>query len=567
MGREGPSLDCALQAWRARLTGGISPIAYALAYMDWFTHLAEMPERQAELGAKALTEAVRTSATGGLRDPESGPGPDDPRFTGAEWQRWPFSVVSEAFLKVEEWWQDATTGVPGVSSHHERMVSFAGRNALDMLSPSNFVATNPDVLKATFDQRGGNLLRGGRFLLEDWERLVSRQEPVGAEAFAPGESVAITPGKVVYRNRLIELIQYAPVTDTVHAAPILIVPAWIMKYYILDLSPHNSLVSYLVERGHTVFMISWRNPTAEDRDLGLEDYRELGVMSALEAATAIVPDTRIHGVGYCLGGTMLALSAAAMAREGDERLRSVTLLAAETDFTEPGEIGLFLDESQAEDIENIMWDQGYLDAQQMAGAFQLLRPYELIWSRIVGEYLLGERELPNDLMAWNADGTRLPYRMHSEYLRSMFLRNDLFEGRYLAGGRPVALGDLRVPLFVVGTVRDHVAPWRSVYKLNLVTETELTFLLTSGGHNAGIVSEPGHPHRSFQCATRRVGARYVDPDRWAAETPTEEGSWWPRWEEWLARRSGKRGAPPGMGAPSRGYAPLCRAPGTYVLER
>jgi polyhydroxyalkanoate synthase len=197
----------------------------------------------------------------------------------------------------------------------------------------------------------------------------------------------------------------------------------------------------------------------------------------------------------------------------------------------------------------------------------MLRPYELIWSRIVNEYLLGERELPNDLMAWNADGTRLPYRMHSEYLRLMFLHNDLFEGRCLAGGRPVALGDLRVPLFVVGTVRDHVAPWRSVYKLNLVAETELTFLLTSGGHNAGIVSEPGHPHRSFQCVTRRAGAPYVDPDRWAAETPTEEGSWWPRWEAWLSRRSRGRGAPPGMGAPSRGYRPLSDAPGTYVLER
>jgi polyhydroxyalkanoate synthase len=567
MGREGVSLDRALRAWRAQLTGGISPAAYALAYLDWFTHLAEMPSRQADLGAEALMDAVRASALGVVSDRESDPSPHDPRFTAAEWRQWPFSVLSEAFLNVEQRWRDATTGIPGVSRHHERMVSFAGRNVLDMLSPSNYLATNPEVLKATFNQLGSNLLRGGKLLFEDWQRVVARQEPVGAEAFTPGESVAVTPGKVVYRNRLMELIQYSPVTETVHADPILIVPAWIMKYYILDLSPHNSLVSYLVERGHTVFMISWHNPTAEDRDLGLEDYRELGVMSALEATTAIVPDTRIHAVGYCLGGTLLAIAAAAMARDGDERLRSVTLFAAETDFTEPGEIGLFLDESQVEEIESIMWGQGYLDSNQMAGAFQMLRPYELIWSRIVNEYLLGERELPNDLMAWNADGTRLPYRMHSEYLRLMFLHNDLFEGRCLAGGRPVALGDLRVPLFVVGTVRDHVAPWRSVYKLNLVAETELTFLLTSGGHNAGIVSEPGHPHRSFQCVTRRAGAPYVDPDRWAAETPTEEGSWWPRWEAWLSRRSRGRGAPPGMGAPSRGYRPLSDAPGTYVLER
>jgi polyhydroxyalkanoate synthase len=275
----------------------------------------------------------------------------------------------------------------------------------------------------------------------------------------------------------------------------------------------------------------------------------------------------VHAVGYCLGGTLLAIAAAAMARDGDERLRSVTLFAAETDFTEPGELGLFIDESQVVNLQNIMWDQGYLDAEQMAGAFQMLRPFELIWSRAVGEYLLGERQLPNDLMAWNADGTRLPYRMHSEYLHGLFLRNDLFEGRYVAGGRPVALSDIRVPIFVVATVRDHVAPWHSVYKLHLIADTELTFLLTSGGHNAGIVSEPGHPRRSFQCVTRSADAPYVDPDRWAADTPTQQGSWWPAWESWLLERSGGRQAPPPLGAPARGYPPLDDAPGTYVLQR
>ena len=564
-------LDRRLQAWQARLTGGLSPVALSLAWFDWLAHLASMPGRQAELAAGAWHSAMRLPGCASQAGdpgavPRSEPGPQDPRFAAPGWQQWPFSVISQAFLSAEQWWQEATTGVPGVSRHHERVVSFGARQLLDMVSPSNFPWSNPEVLDATAAQRGANLARGARLLAEDWQRLLTGAGPVGTEAFAPGKSVAITPGKVVYRNRLIELIQYQPATETVHAEPVLIVSAWIMKYYILDLSPGNSLVKYLVDHGHTVFVVSWHNPGPEDRDLGMEDYRQLGLLAALDAVSAIVPQRRVHAVGYCLGGTMLAITAAAMARDGDERLASITLFAAETDFTEPGELGLFIDESQVAYLQNLMWDQGYLDASQMAGAFQMLRPYELIWSRVLREYLLGERQLPNDLMAWNADGTRLPYRMHSEYLHRLFLRNDLFEGRYLAGGRPVTLSDIRAPLFMVGTARNHVAPWRSVYKLNLVAETELTFLLTSGGHNAGIVSEPGHPHRSYQVANRPAGAPYADPDTWAARTPGQEGSWWPAWEAWLAQRSSGRVAPPPLGARASGYPPLTDAPGTYVMQ-
>jgi polyhydroxyalkanoate synthase len=566
------SLDRMLEAWRARLTGGLSPVALSLAWFDWLAHLAGMPARQAELAARAWRSTIRLPgyawpAGGPEAVPRCEPRPEDPRFAAPGWQQWPFSVASQAFLLAEQWWQEATTGVPGMSRHHEHVVSFAARQLLDMVSPSNFPWSNPEVLAAIAAQRGANLARGARLLAGDWQRLLTGVGPVGTEAFKPGQSVAITPGKVVYRNHLIELIQYQPTTETVHAEPVLIVPAWIMKYYILDLSPHNSLVKYLVDRGHTVFMISWRNPGPEDRDLGLEDYRQLGVLAALDAVSAIVPQRRMHAVGYCLGGTMLAITTAAMARDGDERLASITLFAAETDFTEPGELGLFIDESQVAYLQNLMWDQGYLDSSQMAGAFEMLRPYELIWSRVIREYLLGERELPNDLMAWNADGTRLPYRMHSECLHRLFLRNDLFEGRYLAGGRPVTLSDIRAPVFMVAAVRDHVAPWRSVYKLNLVAGTELTFLLTSGGHNAGIVSEPGHPRRSFPVATRPAGAPYADPDAWAAQTPVHEGSWWPAWEAWLAQHSTGRQAPPPLGAAARGYPALAGAPGTYVLQR
>jgi len=566
------SFDRTLAAWRSRLTAGTSPVAGSLAGFDWFARLAGMPGRQVHLAAQGWRNAVRLAAYavragGSDAPPPCEPSPDDRRFAAPEWKRWPFNVISQAFLLNEQWWQEATTNVPGVSRHHEHIVSTAARQLLDVFAPSNFFWTNPEVLKATLDQRGNNLVRGGRLFVEDWQRLWSGAPPAGTEAFVPGESVAVTSGKVVYRNRLIELIQYEPTTETVRAEPILIISAWIMKYYILDLSPENSLVKYLVDQGHTVFIISWKNPTAEDRDLGMEDYRQLGAMEAINAISAIVPERRIHAAGYCIGGTLLSITAAAMARDGDERLCSMSLLAAETEFTEPGELGLFIDEGQVSDLESVTWDQGYLDASQMAGTFQMMRSRDLVWSRVVGQYLLGERDLPNDLMAWNTDGTRLPYRMHSEYLHDLFLQNDLFEGRYQAGGRPVSLSDIRVPIFTVATTRDHVAPWRSVYKLNLVAEPQLTFALTSGGHNAGIVSEPGHRGRSFQLATRPARAAYVDPDRWLQQTPKQEGSWWTAWEGWLVEHSSGRHAPPTLGAPASGYPPLDDAPGAYVLER
>jgi polyhydroxyalkanoate synthase len=271
-------------------------------------------------------------------------------------------------------------------------------------------------------------------------------------------------------------------------------------------------------------------------------------------------------VGYCIGGTMLAIAAAAMARDGDRRLASTSFFAAQADFTEAGELMLFIDESQLAFLEDVMWEQGFLDSRQMAGAFQLLRSNDLVWSRAMRHYLLGEREPMSDLMAWNVDATRMPYRMHTEYLRGMFLQNDLAEGRFNAGGRPVALKDISTPVFAVGTERDHVAPWHSVYKFHLLTDTEVTFLLTSGGHNAGIVSEPGHPGRRYRVTTKKSDHAYVDPEVWAAETPVCQGSWWPEWTAWLARHSGVPVAPPKMGAADAGFAPMGDAPGTYVLQ-
>jgi polyhydroxyalkanoate synthase len=353
----------------------------------------------------------------------------------------------------------------------------------------------------------------------------------------------------------------------VRPEPILIVPAWIMKYYILDLSPHNSLVRHLVDAGHTVFCISWRNPGAAERDRGMADYLRMGMMDALDAVAATVPGRRIHCVGYCLGGTLASIGAAAMARDDDDRLASLTLLASQTDFTEPGELGLFIDESELTFLEEIMFDRGYLSAGQMAGAFELLRSNDLFWSRLVREYLMGERRPMSDLMAWNADATRMPYRMHSEYLRRLYLQNDLAEGRYRVGGKPIALNDIRVPVFCVGTANDHVAPWQSVYKLHLLSDTEITFVLAGGGHNTGIVSEPGGRNRGYRVMTRQYDGKYVDPDAYLALAEQKDGSWWPAWHQWLAKRSGEPVPPPGYGAPASGYAPLGNAPGAYVLEK
>jgi polyhydroxyalkanoate synthase len=566
------AIDRGLHAAVGRLTQGISPIVLARAYVDWLVHLGLSPGKQAQLVDKAARKALRFAiyATRTARDPDTPvciePLPQDHRFEHPAWQQAPFHLIQQSFLLTQQWWHNATTGLRGMPEQEQQVLAFSGRQVLDLFSPSNFVLTNPEVLRATIEQGGANLLQGALNFVEDCERRISGKRPIGADRYVVGENVAITPGKVVYRNRLIELIQYAPGTNKVCAEPVLIVPAWIMKYYVLDLSPHNSLVRYLVDQGHTVFMISWRNPSAEDRDLGLEDYRRLGVMAALDAIGAIVPERRVHAVGYCLGGTLLAIAASAMARDGNDRLASATLLAAQTDFTEPGEIMLFLNEIEVAFLEDVMWDMGYLDRDRMSGAFQLLRSNDLIWSRLVHDYLLGRREEMNDLMGWNADGTRLPYRMHSEYLRQLFLDNDLAQGRYEVDGRPITISDIRAPMFAVGTVRDHVAPWISVYKLNLLTDTEVTFVLTSGGHNAGIVSEPGHRGRSYQIATRRESEMYVDPETWRAATPVRDGSWWPAWTDWLQRHSSGKVPPPPMGAPHDGYPVLEDAPGHYVLQ-
>ncbi|MFZ6750298.1 PHA/PHB synthase family protein [Undibacterium sp. Ren11W] len=568
-------LDMLLHNQIAKFTAGVSPTSVTLAFVDWVMHLAASPGKQMEL--LALLQKPSTLSLPATPPASSESGADaDTRFAHTSWNNWPYNLISGSFLKNQQFWQTATTGVRGMSAHHEYVVNFISRQMLDMFSPSNLPWLNPEVLQTTVETGGKNLLSGASHWLQDQGLELNATTDASGHAgtkklaYQVGRDVAITPGKVVFRNHLIELIQYSPQTNKVYAEPILIVPSWIMKYYILDLSPHNSMVRFLVAQGHTVFMISWKNPGKEARDLGMQDYLSSGLFAAL-AEVAELTHKEIHTVGYCLGGTLLAMGAAALAKEASPAqkpsrasIKSVSLLAAQTDFSEPGELGLFIDESQLAMLDAQMWEKGYLDGDQMTGSFQILNSRDLVWSKIMREYQLGSRTAANDLMSWNADTTRMPYRMHSEYLKHLFLHNDLAEGRYEVNGAAIALNDLRVPMFVVGTARDHVSPWRSVYKINLLSDAPIEFVLASGGHNAGIVSEPGHARRSYQYLPAEARSKnYSAPEAWLRAATTEPGSWWIHWQQWLAQHSSTKQI---KARYPQEHTELGIAPGSYVLE-
>jgi polyhydroxyalkanoate synthase len=557
----------------AQWTGGLSPQAFGGAWLNVLTRLAAAPGRQAELAGAALRKTLALAQFSGAalkgEPPRADGTPYAARFADPAWAKFPFNLLAESFLSVSDWAREAVRNVPGADAAAENIVGFTVREGLELVAPDNYLGTNPQLIRQTVDENGRNLARGLKHLAEDIGRTFKGLGPAGVENYAVGKEVAGSPGKVILRNRLMELIQYSPQTESVHAEPILIVPAWIMKYYILDLSPKNSLVNYLTGLGYTVFMVSWKNPTAEDRDVTMDDYLTLGVRAALDAVGKVVPKHKVHGVGYCIGGTLLAIAAAELAARDDERLGSITMFAAQTDFSEPGELSIFITPAQLAMLEAMMWKEGVLESRQMGGAFQLLRTYDLLWAPSIATYLKGERSGVNDLMSWNADGTRMAYRMHTDYLHQLYLNNDLAEGRYVANGEQLSLSDITVPMFVVGTETDHVAPWRSVYKVGrLVRSSDYTFCLTSGGHNAGIISGPQHPKRRHRVHTAKAGSRLLSPDRYLEKVEPQPGSWWPTWANWLAEHSsGRKVQPPAMGAPKHGLKPLCAAPGTYVLAR
>jgi polyhydroxyalkanoate synthase len=583
------ALDQLAHAALARINVGLSPVSLGRAWNDWLLNLAVSPGTQARLATEAqtlglswLADSLRAAAaprlqpkgsTGEEHEPQTDAlrpdgAPADPRFGDASWNQWPWSAMASANAAWEQWTKSAVA-LRGMEPHSREQLQFLGRQWLDMVSPSNGLLSNPQALHKAIDTRGQSLVTGLGHAMDEWrQRHGLKPHHVEPEVLAPGQGLAMTPGQVVFRNDLIELIQYNAVTAQVHAEPVLIIPSCIMKYYILDLSSHNSMVRWLVGQGHTVYIVSWRNPDENDALLTLDDYVHLGVLEALAHVHATLQQP-VHLAGYCLGGTFAAMAAAALDRASAPesavpRLASLTLMAAEADFSEPGEMGVLIDTAQVEMLEDMMAEQGFLSGRQMAGSFQFLHSRELVWSQRTRTVLLGEAPYSNDLMAWNADVTRLPAVMHSQYLRHMYLGNDLAEGRCTFEGEVLSLKDISAPVFAIGTVKDHVSPWRSVFKLHQLLDSDVTFVLTNGGHNAGIVSEPGHAGRHYQMHTTARNDKRPTPDDWAATAAPCQGSWWEAWSGWMQQHGsgGKVDARQPPVDPALGAAP-----GRYVRVR
>ncbi len=552
-------IDQITHAWFNQYLG-VSYIAYMLSISDWLMHLSCSPGTQVKLINSAYQKIIKCFNTDNQYIN------NDRRFKNDLWKEFPFNLYVESFLLLEQFCHEAIN-IRGVTKHHQLMNHFMMQQLLNIIAPTNFILTNPEILSITQQQQGTNFVKGFNNLIEDVVRTIYKLPPSNHEQFKLGKDLAITPGKVIYRNDLIELIQYSPTTEQVYENPVLIVPACIMKYYILDLSAHNSLVKYLVNEGHTVFMISWKNPGSIDQKLIIDDYVNLGIMATLDVINSVMPGVPINAAGYCIGGTLLAVAAALMANKSDNRFKSLTFFAAQVDFTYAGEILAFVDESQISMLEDVMEQQGYLDGKQMASAFAVMHSHDLIWGRLIRDYWIGERQSLFDIMAWNADATRLPCKMHSEYLEEFFLKNSLIQGDLVINGEGISLVNIDTPIFAVSTTTDHVAPWKSVYKFHFFTKTDLTFVLTTGGHNVGIVSEPGHSGRSYQVMTRKKQDNCLAPDVWKKSAPTYEGSWWPEWQRWLITHSGIKTNLPKIGNKQKGYSILCNAPGTYVFKK
>jgi polyhydroxyalkanoate synthase len=487
--------------------------------------------------------------------------PKDKRFKHPEWsENAVFNFVKDSYLVAAESILSAIRDVKGMDEASTRKVDFYTRQFVDALSPSNFVATNPEVLTATLASGGQNLLRGLENLLADLERGNGRLAitMTDMKAFRLGENIATTPGKIVYQNELMQLIQYTPSTREVRRRPLLIVPPWINKFYVLDLQPKNSFIKWAVDQGHTVFAISWVNPDEKLAAKGLENYMLEGPLAALDAIESATGERSVNAIGYCLGGTLLASTAAYSAAKGDDRITSATYFATLVDFTEVGDMAVFIDEEQLASLERRMRERGYLEAQDMATAFNMLRANDLIWSFVVSNYLLGKEHIPVDLLFWNSDSTRMPAAMHSFYLRKMYQQNLLAKpGGITLADTPIDLSKVRTPTFILATREDHIAPWKSTYAATRLYSGPIKFVLSDAGHMAGVISPPGTKYGHW--ANDELPS---SPDEWFGGATPNQGSWWPVWDEWITQLDSGR-----VPAREPGGSKLTiieDAPGSYV---
>ncbi len=551
--------------------GMANPTAIGAAFFEMTARMMSDPARLAQAQMSLWNDYLRLwqhtaqRFLGAAAEPRViDAAPDDRRFRNEAWsENTLFDFIKQSYLLTARWMQGAVRDVEGVDERTARKVDFYTRQFVDALAPSNFVMTNPEVLRATIDSRGENLLNGLKNLLDDLERGKGQLtiSMTDMAAFKIGDNVAASPGKVVYQDDLMQLIQYAPTTATVKRRPLLIIPPWINKFYILDLRPRNSFIRWAVDEGHTVFVISWANPDELLAAKSFEDYMREGPLAALDAIEQATGERAANVIGYCLGGTLLASTLAYLTAKRDTRVKSATYLVTMVDFKEAGELSVFIDEEQLQSLEQRMSKKGYLEARDMHTTFNMLRANDLIWSFVVNNYLLGKSPFPFDLLYWNADSTRMPAAMHSFYLRKMYQENLLVKpGGITLGGVPIDLRKIKVPTFMLSTREDHIAPWRSTYAATQLYSGPVKFVLSASGHIAGVVNPPGGKYGHWENDNNPP-----TPEEWLAGATQTADSWWPVWERWVARYAG--GEVPARQPGDGKLTPIEDAPGSYVKVR
>ncbi|MCC9622562.1 class I poly(R)-hydroxyalkanoic acid synthase [Thalassospira sp. MA62] len=547
------------------------PLNIGSAFIELTTHMMQNPtklvEAQMELWQQyyMLWHNTTLRMLGEEADPVVTPQKGDRRFRDEAWENNElFDFIKQSYLLSSQWMQNVVHDVEGLDDKTAQKVDFYTRQFVDAISPTNFMMTNPEVLRTTIESGGENLLKGLQNLLDDLERGKGKLQirMTDLDAFHIGENVATTPGAVVGRTPLMELLQYTPSTDKVAKRPLMIVPPWINKYYILDLRPENSFIKWAVDQGHTVFVLSWVNPDSKLAEETFEDYAKDGILAALDMIEKATGEKDVNAIGYCLGGTLLASTLAYMAKTDDDRIKSATFLTTLTDFEKPGELSVFIDDDQIESLERNMSKEGYLDGRDMAMSFNMLRANDLIWSFVVNNYMLGKDPFPFDLLYWNSDSTRMPKAMHSFYLRNMYNKNLLREpGGISIMGQPIDLRDIKIPVYFLSTREDHIAPWKATYAGTQLMSGQVKFVLSASGHIAGVVNPPAANKYCHWTYNRTP----ENPDDWMAKATQHDGSWWTDWQNWISRRTGGKvdARKPGDGK----LKVLGDAPGDYVKVR